>query len=115
MLDVSRNNRANKPIVVFILILAAFLAPKFVAQAFSQSAATLTIKQAVALALQNNRDIALARVQYTIAQNQAGVYRSEFRPNLYTGSGAAYTSGFPSTPGGQLPALFSMSYNTIDI
>ena len=33
-----------------------------------------------------------------------------FRPNLYTGSGAAYTSGFPSTVGGQAPSIFNLSY-----
>ncbi|MGH9710074.1 MAG: TolC family protein, partial [Candidatus Acidiferrales bacterium] len=40
----------------------------------------------------------------------AGVDRAEFRPNLYTGSGAAYTNGFPQTPGGAAPSLFEMSY-----
>jgi len=32
-------------------------------------------------------------------------------PNLYAGSGAAYTSGFPVLAGGGAPALFSVSYN----
>src|SRR5580698_11079398 len=58
--------------------------------------AVLTLKRAVALAIQHSRDIALARVQYSIAQSEAGVNRADFRPNLYTGSGAAYTSGFPA-------------------
>ena len=70
----------------------------------------LTLKQAVTLALRNSRDVALARVQYQIALSDAQVYRSEFLPNLYTGSGAAYTSGFPSTPGGQGPSIFNLSY-----
>jgi outer membrane protein len=71
----------------------------------------LTLKRAVTLALQNSRDLALARVQYTVARNAAGVSRAEFHPNLYTGSGAAYTSGFPSTPGGQAPSVFNLAYD----
>jgi outer membrane protein len=80
------------------------------APARAQDADKLTLRQAVTLALQNSRELALARVQYTVARNAAGVDRAEFRPNLYTGSGAAYTSGFPATPSGQAPAIFSMSY-----
>jgi len=76
----------------------------------SPSGGTLTLRQALTMAVQNSREIALARVQYSVALNAAGQYRSEFLPNLYTGSGAAYTSGFPATPGGQAPAVFSMSY-----
>jgi outer membrane protein len=71
----------------------------------------LTLRQAITLALQNSRDLQLARVQYNIALNEASVDRSGFRPNFYTGSGAAYTSGYPSVPGGGLPALFNLAYN----
>lgn len=71
---------------------------------------TLTMRRALTLAMQNSRELALARVQYAVALNAAGQYRSEFLPNLYTGSGAAYTSGFPATPGGQAPAIFQLSY-----
>src|ERR1019366_2225923 len=34
-----------------------------------------------------------------------------FRPNFYTGTGAAYTSGFPLMAGGGVPAVFSLSYD----
>jgi outer membrane protein TolC len=76
----------------------------------TQETGKLTLRQALTLALQNSHELALARVQYRVALNAAGVTRSEFLPNLYTGSGAAYTSGFPATPGGSAPALFSLSY-----
>jgi outer membrane protein len=76
----------------------------------AQDERKLTMREAVALALQNSRDLALARVQYTVAMNEAGVDRAAFRPNLYTGSGAAYTNGFPSI-GGSPPAIFQMNYN----
>ena len=68
------------------------------------------MKQVVTLALQNSRDLALARIQYNIALNQAAVERGDFRPNLYTGSGVAYTNGSPFVPGGGLPSLFNLSY-----
>jgi outer membrane protein len=76
----------------------------------AQDSEKLTLRQTVTLAEQNSRDLALARVQYSIAQGQISVDRAEFRPNLYTGSGAAYTSGFPATPGGSGPSIFNLSY-----
>ncbi len=87
---------------IFLLLAAA--------AAGAQEAEKLTLKRAVTLALQNSHELALARVQYTVAQRQAGVDRAEFRPNLYTGSGAAYSNGFPQTPGGAAPSVFSLSY-----
>ena len=78
--------------------------------AHAQEPEKLTLRRAVTLAVQNSRDLALARVQYNIAESETGVYRSGFQPNLYTGSGAAYTSGFPATPGGNAPSVFNLSY-----
>src|SRR5260370_15640109 len=71
----------------------------------------LTLKEAVTLAVGNSRDLALARLQYSLVQREAGVTRSAFRPNFYTGTGAAYTSGFPLMSGGGVPAIFSLSYD----
>ena len=68
------------------------------------------MRHAVTLALQNSRDLVLARVQYTVALNQTSLDRAAFLPNIYTGSGAAYTSGFPSL-GGSPPAVFQMNYD----
>lgn len=76
----------------------------------AEPAQKLTLKQAVALAVQNSSELTLARLQYTAAQMSAGVVRAQFRPNLYTGSGAAYTNGFPQTPGGAAPSVFNLSY-----
>jgi len=71
----------------------------------------LSLKEAVSLAMRNSRDLALARLQYGLVQREAGVDRSVFRPNFYTGSGAAYTSGFPLIQGGGAPTIFSLSYD----
>jgi outer membrane protein len=97
----------NLRILTVASAIAAFL-PAGTARA--QNTEKMTMRQAVTLALQNSRDLALARVQYTVAVNEAGLGRAAFLPNLYTGSGAAYTSGFPSISGSP-PAVFQMSYN----
>jgi outer membrane protein len=70
----------------------------------------LTLKEAVTLAVANSRELALARLQYGVMQRQIGVARSAFLPNLYTGTGVAYTNGFPLLEGGGAPAIFSLSY-----
>ena len=71
---------------------------------------TLTLKSAIEWALQNSKDIQLAKLQTRLADDVANVTRSEFRPNLYVGSGAGYTYGVPSTPGGQAPSIFNVTY-----
>jgi outer membrane protein TolC len=76
----------------------------------SELSRKLTLKEAVTLALANSRDLALARLQYGVMQRQIGVARSAFLPNLYTGTGVAYTSGFPLLEGGGAPAIFALSY-----
>ena len=70
----------------------------------------LSLREAVTLAVENSRDLKLARVQYTVALNEAGVDRAAFRPNLYTGAGYVYTNGFPSVPGSGPPAVFQLAY-----
>lgn len=82
----------------------------FASTARAQEQRKLSMREAVALALQNSRDLALARVQYKVALDAAGLDRAAFLPNLYTGSGVAYTSGFPSL-NGSAPAVFQLNYN----
>jgi outer membrane protein TolC len=98
-------------ILIFAGVLLALLAAGPArCQSAAASSETLTLQQAVTLALQNSRDVKLAQVQYNVALGEVGVDRAAFRPNLYTGSGAAYTHGFPSLPGGNAPAVFQMDY-----
>ncbi|MBZ5644354.1 MAG: TolC family protein [Acidobacteriia bacterium] len=75
------------------------------------TARKLTLKEAVNLAVGNSRELTLARLRYGILQHEARVTGSVFRPNLYTGTGVAYTSGFPLLEGGGAPAIFSLTYN----
>ena len=76
----------------------------------AQDSAPLTLKDAVGLAIKNSRDLALARVQYTVAQNEVRLAHSAFLPNLFTGAGGVYSNGFPSTPGGAAPSVFKLVY-----
>src|SRR5882757_6743030 len=77
----------------------------------AEFARKLTLREAVTLAVGNSRDLALARLQYGLVQRQAGVAKAAFLPNFYTGTGAAYTNGFPLMSGGGVPAIFSLSYD----
>lgn len=76
----------------------------------AQEPEPLTLKRVVALAVQNSRELALARIQYAVAKDSARFDRAAFLPNLYTGSGAAYTYGFPQTPSGGAPSVFNLAY-----
>jgi outer membrane protein TolC len=78
--------------------------------AFAQDSQPLTLKDAVALALKNSRELALARVQYTVAQNEARLAHSAFLPNVFTGAGYVYSNGFPATPGGSAPSIVKVVY-----
>jgi outer membrane protein TolC len=79
-------------------------------RAFAQDSQPLTLKDAVALALKNSRELALSRVQYTVAQNEARLAHSAFLPNIFTGAGYVYSNGFPATPGGSAPSIVKVVY-----
>ncbi len=76
----------------------------------AQDAVSINLRQAVEMALQNSREVGLAQARYNVAQNTVDVNRSAFRPSLFTGSGAAYTHGFPQTPSGAAPSIVNASY-----
>ena len=79
-------------------------------QATAPAPVTLTLKRAIELALQNSKDIQVAKLQARLADHSAQITHSQFLPNLYAGSGAGYTYGIPETPGGRAPALFNLTY-----
>ena len=70
----------------------------------------LTLKRAIELALQNSKEIQVAKIQASVADRAAQITKAQFMPNLYGGSGAGYTYGIPETPGGRAPSIFSVSY-----
>ncbi len=70
----------------------------------------LTLKHAIELALQNSKEIQVAKIQASVADRAAKITTAQFMPNLYAGSGAGYTYGIPETPGGRAPSIFNVSY-----
>src|SRR5712692_4462691 len=70
----------------------------------------LTLKRAIELALQNSKEIQVAKIQASVADRAAQITKAQFMPNLYAGSGAGYTNGIPETPGGRAPSIFNVSY-----
>src|SRR6266403_305110 len=94
----------------------AMLSARAVAQeATAQASVTgapivLTLKRAIELALQNSKDIQVAKIQARVADHAAQITKAQFLPNLYAGSGAGYSNGIPETPGGRAPSVFSVSY-----
>src|SRR5215475_15624256 len=81
-----------------------------VAQATSAAPVAVTLKRAIELALQNSKEIQVAKIQASVADHSAMITKAEFLPNLYAGSGAGYTYGIPETPGGRAPSVFNVTY-----
>ena len=71
---------------------------------------TLMLRQAVSLALRNDTRIKESEAKQESARRETELTRARFGPNLFTGSGAMYTSGFPQTPGGTLPSIFNVAF-----
>src|SRR5271166_1547038 len=96
--------------VMTLAILAPGLRAQDSPQPVMYTPVVLTLKRSIELALENSKDIQLAKLQTHVADELAVVTKSEFRPNLYLGSGAGYTYGLPETPGGRPPSIFNVTY-----
>jgi outer membrane protein len=66
---------------------------------------TLTLKQALEIALQQNPDLVIARLDQQKAREQVSINRGPFSPKVYAGSGAAWTYGFPTSIDGSAPSI----------
>jgi outer membrane protein TolC len=66
---------------------------------------TMTLRQALDLALSQNPDVMMARLDQQKAGYQVTIARDPFRPKLYAGSGAAWTYGYPSSIDGNAPSI----------
>jgi outer membrane protein len=66
---------------------------------------TLTMKEAVAIALRENPDIALARIDEQKAVINVRVVKDPFSPKVAAGSGAAYTNGYPMSVDSSGPSI----------
>jgi len=76
--------------------------------AFSAAAEvrTLTLRDALDIALKQNPDVILARLDQQRARAQVTIAKDPFLPKLFGGSGVAYTNGFPMSIDGNAPAIF---------
>ena len=68
----------------------------------------MTLRQALDLALAQNPDLMLARLDQQKARQQITIARDPFSPKVFAGSGAAYTTGFPASIDGAAPSIFQM-------
>jgi outer membrane protein len=69
----------------------------------------LTMSEAVALAMKNNREVLLAQTDVSRAAAAHKEANSPFRPQIFLGSGLAYTKGFPMSIEGSAPSIFQVS------
>lgn len=66
---------------------------------------TLTLREAVDLALKQNPDLMLARLDELKTRQQVTITHDPFVPKVFAGSGAAYPFGFPANIEGQAPSI----------
>jgi outer membrane protein TolC len=66
---------------------------------------TMTLQQAIAMALLQNPDVLLAKLDEQKAREQVTIVHDPFAPKIFAGSGAAYTYGYPSTIDGAAPSI----------
>jgi len=65
----------------------------------------LTLRQAVELALKQNPDLVLSRLDQQKAEAAIRVAKDPFVPKLYAGSGLAKVWGYPTSIEGAAPAI----------
>jgi len=82
------------PVVFFLLAISA-----------SAEVRTLTLREALDIALKQNPDVILARLDQQHARAQVTIINDAFVPKVFAGSGAAYTNGFPMSIDGNAPAV----------
>ncbi len=87
---------AMHKIAVFVLALASLSRAEI---------RPLTLRQAVTLALHQNPDLMLARLDAQKAHEAIRVSKDPFTPKLSVGSGLAYSDGFPMSIEGSAPSV----------
>ena len=67
---------------------------------------TLTLREAVDLALRQNPEMVVTRLDEQKAAQSVRLSRDPFYPKIVVGSGAAYSTGYPLTIDGSPPSIF---------
>jgi outer membrane protein len=86
-------------VLKYILILCVAMIPAFA------EVHPLTLRQAVEIALKENPDLVLSRLEQQKAQSAIRVAKDPFAPKLYAGSGLAKVWGYPTSIEGAAPAI----------
>jgi outer membrane protein TolC len=76
----------------------------------SRAQTLISLRDAVMLAVRHDARVLDAEAKEEHARREADVNGAAFGPNLFTGTGAVYTYGFPQTPGGAAPSVFNLAY-----
>ncbi|MEJ2247637.1 MAG: hypothetical protein P8Y80_16410, partial [Acidobacteriota bacterium] len=98
---------------LFMLLLTVAVAGKGSASAIPDPAPqsqvrTLTIQEAVRMALSRSPEMLLAEAQAIRAGEAVRETRSLNRPQVYAGSGLAYNNGMPLSIEGAAPSIFQV-------
>src|ERR1700723_980367 len=72
----------------------------------SAETVTMTLKQALERALEQNPDVLLARLDQQKARDQILIAKDPFYPKVYGGGGYAWTNGYPVSIDGNPPSIF---------
>jgi outer membrane protein len=67
---------------------------------------TLTLKQALDRAMEQNPDVLLSRLDQQKARDQILIAKDPFYPKVYGGGGYAWTNGYPVSIDGNPPSIF---------
>jgi outer membrane protein TolC len=89
----------------FVLAAALLLLP---VRAGAQT--LISLREAVMLAVRHDARVLDAEAKEERAHREADVSRAAFGPNLFTGTGAVYTYGYPQTPDGGAPSVFNLAF-----
>ena len=69
---------------------------------------TITLDEAIGLAMKQNPDILLSRLDQRKASEAIRIAKDPFVPKVYSGSGLAYTYGYPNSIEGNAPSIFQV-------
>src|ERR1700723_1216918 len=72
----------------------------------SAETVTMTLRQALDRALEQNPDVLLARLDQQKARDQILIAKDPFFPKVYGGAGFAWTNGYPVSIDGNPPSIF---------
>jgi outer membrane protein TolC len=102
----AQHNRSTGPAgAIRFEVMRPFVLSILFALAMAGQTRTLTLKQAVDLALEQNPDLLLAKLDEQKAALGVQAVSEPLAPRVYAGSGLAYTYGFPVSLDGSAPSI----------